>query len=717
MSLLSVYFLLSGFCSILYELVWLRLSMAQFGVTTALVSIVLSTFMAGLGVGSWLAGRTVERQARIRIAPLRIYALAEAVIGIGALVVPLELKWGGLLVSRAAGSGELSVSSHYLLSGLMLALTLLPWCAAMGATIPLGMFAIREDRGLESSGSFSYLYKANVLGSMLGSLLPLLLIELVGFLGTLRIGALLNFAIAAAVFARTKNWTPRDARVAEEPATPILSGGHLGILFLLFSTGLATMGMEVIWIRLLTPYVGPVVYSFGLILCTYLLATFAGSRFYREWIAKHREESPLVWVSLAVLGVLPLLACDVRLPIPTIHRVLFGVGPFAAVIGFLTPMLVDRWSGGDPDRAGRAYAVNVAGCILGPLVSGFVLLPRFGEHFSLLLFSLPWLALIFQKNIFKRNIFKGRARRLVPAMAMTAGMALIVLFTKDYETRFEHREVRRDSTATVIATGEGMKKQLLTNGVGMTMLTPITKMMAHVTLASLDHEPKDALVICFGMGTTFRSLLSWNVNTTAVELVPSVPELFHFYHADSEKLLNSTHGKLVIDDGRRFLERTSATYDAILLDPPPPVTAAGSSLLYSEDSYAVAKKHLRAGGILQQWLPYGDDEVQAAVARALKNSFPYVVVHPSVERPGWHYFASMSPIPDRSPEEMLARMPEAAVKDMMEWGPAKTPVDQLKLVVGERKSLDDLIALSPKTPALADDRPINEYYWLRALAQ
>ena len=50
------FFFVSGFCGILYELVWLRLAMAQFGVTTALVSLVLSMFMAGLGAGSLLAG-------------------------------------------------------------------------------------------------------------------------------------------------------------------------------------------------------------------------------------------------------------------------------------------------------------------------------------------------------------------------------------------------------------------------------------------------------------------------------------------------------------------------------------------------------------------------------------------------------------------------------------------------------------------------------------
>jgi len=47
-----LFFFVSGFCSILYEIVWLRLSMAQFGVTSAWVSILLSMFMAGLGLGS-----------------------------------------------------------------------------------------------------------------------------------------------------------------------------------------------------------------------------------------------------------------------------------------------------------------------------------------------------------------------------------------------------------------------------------------------------------------------------------------------------------------------------------------------------------------------------------------------------------------------------------------------------------------------------------------
>ena len=55
------FFFISGFCSLVYEVVWLRLSMAKFGVTTPMVSIVLSVFMAGLGLGSWAGGRFIRR--------------------------------------------------------------------------------------------------------------------------------------------------------------------------------------------------------------------------------------------------------------------------------------------------------------------------------------------------------------------------------------------------------------------------------------------------------------------------------------------------------------------------------------------------------------------------------------------------------------------------------------------------------------------------------
>src|ERR1700749_4853404 len=122
------------------------------------------------------------------------------------------------------------------------------------------------------------------------------------------------------------------------------------------------------------------------------------------------------------------------------------------------------------------------------------------------------------------------------------------------------RETMRDITPTGDATGEGMQRHLITNGIGMTYLTPITKMMAHATFASLETSPRNALIICFGMGTTYRSAMSWGIQVTVVELVPSVPRLFSYFHSDGEKLLASPNSHIVIDDGRRYLDRSHDKY-------------------------------------------------------------------------------------------------------------------------------------------------------------
>jgi predicted membrane-bound spermidine synthase len=718
-----VFFFVSGFCSILYELVWLRLTMAQFGVTTALVSIVLSMFMAGLGAGSWVAGILIRRYGeRVSFPPLRLYAMAELLIGCSALAVPVQLLWGQRLLALLAQGTAISSVAYYLVAGTLVALILIPWCACMGATIPLAMFAIRSDPRHEARRSFSFLYMSNVVGAVAGASIPLLLIEMYGFHGTLRVGSFLNGVIAVSAFGLTIGRSERRSAPAPTEGKTAGSAPGKGALVLLFLTGFVTMGMEVIWIRLFTPYAGPVVYAFAFILASYLVATFAGSRVYRHSSRNRDPDHQLAWVMLALLGLLSLITSDPRIPVDQNHlmmrsltaglRVFFGVAPFAGVVGFLTPMLVDRWSSGDPDRAGKAYAINVLGCILGPLLSGFVLLPLVGEHVSMLLFVLPWFVMAFLWP-------KGQEHRMakrVTAYAFVAAAVAVFFLTKDYETAYPQREVLRDSTATVIATGTGMNKRLLTNGVGMTFLTPITKMMAHLTLASLDQPPRNALVICFGMGTTFRSVISWGISATSVELVPSVPRLFSYYHSDAVKVLASPLSLVVIDDGRRYLERTPQRYDAIIIDPPPPVYAAASSLLYSEEFYAVAKERLQPGGILAQWLPSGDEAIQASVARALKNSFSYVRAYQSIAGWGWQFLASMRPIPDRNAEELVTRMPAAAVVDMMEWGPAKTPAEQFELMLSRELTTGQMIGLSPATPALQDDRPINEYFLLRSIS-
>ena len=154
-------------------------------------------------------------------------------------------------------------------------------------------------------------------------------------------------------------------------------------------------------------------------------------------------------------------------------------------------------------------------------------------------------------------------------------------------------------------------------------------------------------------------------------------------------------------------------YDVIAVDPPPPVEASASSLLYSKEFYAVARPRLEPGGVLQQWLPQGDAPILASVAKALKESFPHVRVFGSLEGWGYHFLASESALPPLTAAALAARMPPRAASDLLEWGPASDPEAQFTAVVSREISLDELIRQAPSTPALQDDRPVNEYYLLR----
>jgi spermidine synthase len=717
------YFMLfvgSGFCSLLYELIWLRLAMAQFGVTTALVSMVLSMFMAGLGLGSWAAGRLIRSMgAHSKLSPLRLYAVLELCIAGSAVAVPLELRWGRGLLEQMGNRWALSSSTYYLAAGIGLALTLIPWCACMGATIPVAMSAIRNEHGLKSQRSFSFLYLANVLGAIAGATLPLLLIELWGFKATLRAGMLVNlalFATALALSVRHARASGDVPGVASGQSTLALGKARMECLALLFATGLSSMGMEVVWTRQFTPYLGTFVYSFALILALYLGATFLGSSIYRAWSRRRSHEDGIVWFALWLVALFPLFTADPEISLSNFVRVL-GIVPFSGLMGFVTPMLVDRWSEGDPDRAGSGYAVNIVGCILGPLLAGFALLPLMGEHRAVQVLAAPWLVvgLISMSRAGSSRVRESLSWRVACYVLCLA--AIIVIFdTHSFEQQYPSGHVLRDSTATVLAEGEGMEKRLYVNGVSITFLTPATKMMSALPLALLDHSPQNALVVCFGMGTTHRSMLSWGIDSTAVELDPSVPSLFWFFHDDGSELLRSPRSHVVIDDGRRFLERTAGQYDVIAIDPPPPTQAAASSLLYSREFYSIVKQRLRDHGIFQQWVADdGDIAAQAAMARSLKESFQYVRVFASVPKYGYHLIASDSPIPNRSAAELARRLPAAAAADLVEWGPYSNAEQQFGEVLKQEIGIDGIIAKAPSVPALRDDQPVNEYYLLRQL--
>ena len=735
------FFVVSGFCGLVYEIVWLRLAMASFGVTTALASIVISMFMAGLGLGSWGAG-ILTRRVLAADGPLslRLYAMAELLVGISSLAVPLELRLGRLLVQQMGSLGAWQSWGYYALTGIWIALTLVPWCTCMGSTFPLLMAVIRQTARRASERSFSYLYIANVFGALLGTLTAaFVLIELLGFQGTLFLAGSLNTVLALAAFSISR--TAASADSAEKPTAaevplPAPRRGLYGlppnaILVSLFTTGMVSMGMEVVWVRQYTPYLGPFVYAFARILAVYLLATALGSYHYRTKVrtGAHSHSaggSASAWSLLALFGLIPVLMADPLFPVGGPESAglrLDGIALFCAVAGYLTPLLVDAWSQGDPDRAGSAYAVNIVGSIVGPLVASFWLLPWIGERKSILALTLPLFA-IAALTAFRRPSESARPRAVVNPKLIFAGstIAAILLFdgSHDFETKYPVREVRRDYAATVIATGRGFGRQLLVNGFNMTHLTPDNKYMVHLPFAFLGRPPKNGLIICFGMGTGFRSMLSWGIPTTAVDLIPSVPALYGYFNANAAKLVSSPLARIVVDDGRRFLDGSMQKYDAIVIDPPPPPQAPGTSLLYSREFYEVIKRHLSSDGILEQW--YLDDKsdpaIKASVAKALTQSFPYVRAFPSYDQHngtsfGMYFLASMRPLPNLSGSVLAARLPPEAAADFVEWGPARTVPEQFDLALSHELNVDQMIAQAPSVPPIRDNLPINEYFLLR----
>jgi hypothetical protein len=138
-------------------------------------------------------------------------------------------------------------------------------------------------------------------------------------------------------------------------------------------------------------------------------------------------------------------------------------------------------------------------------------------------------------------------------------------------------------------------------------------------------------------------------------------------------------------------------------------------MLYSKEFYAILRPRLRPDGILEQWLPEGDSVVRTAVARALFESFPYVRVFQYSPTWGFQFLASSRPIPVRTVSELVERMPESAVRDIMEWQFAPTAQQEFNYVLEKETSMSSLLSADPNAQAMQDDHPVNEYVILRKL--
>ena len=194
-------------------------------------------------------------------------------------------------------------------------------------------------------------------------------------------------------------------------------------------------------------------------------------------------------------------------------------------------------------------------------------------------------------------------------------------------------------------------------------------------------------------------------------MAPSVLRAFEEYHEDAAAYIAYSKGKLIVDDGRRYLERTEQKYDVITIDPPPPVESAGSSLLYSDEFYDLIKKRLKPNGILQQWFPKVSGEILAAGERTLVKNFPYVKLYKGWKGYGWHYLVSMTSIDSLTAEDISQRLPARAQQDLLEWSEGEDIETYIQEVIKQERQVTEVP--DGFSPLITDDRPYNEYFWTR----
>jgi len=328
-------FFLSGASSLIFQSIWTRYLHHVFGSTTIAMSTVLSVFMAGLGLGAWVFGKV---SARIKH-PLMTYAAAELLVALCAIAIPWLVAPDGWLgdlnaamrASFGDGSAAFAVARFVAVVPILIVPTTL-----MGSTLPLlsQHFVEAEQRAGATSSRVGVLYAVNTFGAVAGTFLSgFVLLPGIGLAATNFTAAGMNFFLAAAIFALHKPLlgaalapgerisilpgreaiarpTPSPAKVVstksdaavEDPISPLarkLALVAFGV------SGAAALCYEVVWTRALAQTIGSSIYTFTLVLMTFLIGIAGGSAMISGLLGTSRR--PLLSLSL-VSGALCVLA-------------------------------------------------------------------------------------------------------------------------------------------------------------------------------------------------------------------------------------------------------------------------------------------------------------------------------------------------------------------------------------------------------------------------
>lgn len=725
-------FIMSGAAGLIYEVVWARQLVLVFGNTTQAISAILTGFFGGMALGSLLGGRLADRVRR----PLMAYAIAEAALAVVVLLTPHLFAALDVVYRASYDPGlERSALLPLLKSGVAIA-ALAPATVLLGATLPI-LTRYMAGHHTEMAFQFGALYAANTLGGIVGTAIAgYILIELVGLASTLLVGACLSaLAGGVALFLSLSRWGRIPATPTVVPSPTVERTGASSndlaprrlILLVAYVSGMTSLGYQVLWTRLLSAGTDNAIYVFISILVVFLTGIAVGARLHGLGVVRRlgRVESlalSQLLVAAIVVGGVGIIGSE------DIGRARFFVVLAATVImGFALPLAAgllgrdDRRIGGD---AGLLLAVNTLGVIVGTFVVPMGLVPLIGSVHSVLLLGaanalLGTLLIVGLPPLPRRRVaLIGGAGVL--AIALGGPLVLPGITRFPHAAAIEQRGQLFASAEDEIAAVEaGMldgERHLWVGGVSMTVLTVDAKLMPLLPLMARP-DAESALVIAFGMGTSFRTALIAGLRTDAVELVPSVPRMFHYFHPDAAEVLANPRGRLVIADGRNYVELADEQYDLIVVDPPPPVRSAGTGVLYSQEFYEAAAARLVAGGIVMEWMPHSQsvDEFRAQM-QTFMSVFDHAVFVLSPVDLGVFMLGSDAPI-DLRPQAISAVLHRPGILDDL----AAAPDAPAKTIDYWTQRIPDLIwtmdeearSFAAGAPVITDDRPYTEFFLLR----
>ena len=647
----------TGACALVYQTVWMRELRLVFGASTLAGAAVLAIFMGGLGAGAAILGRRSDAHAH----PIRFYGMLEIGIAVTAALTPWLIDLVRVAYVASGGADFLK----FVLAALVLGLPTF----LMGGTLPAAARSIAGDPGRRS---VALLYAMNTAGAVTGAVVAgFILLERYGNRRTLFAAAAINLAIGlVARFSRVTGPHPAEAPGQARPGTK--RAVHRSIVCCAAAiTGFVFLLMELVWYRMLSPLLGGTTFMFALVLAMALAGIGIGGGLYARWRGPTLATSGGLAVALALEALalslplaigdrIALLALALR-DVPTFSLQVGGwavvtaivVLPAAIIAGAQFPLLIALLGQGREDvgrDVGSAYAWNTAGAIGGSLAGGFALIPYLGATgcWRLCVAALVGLAALFAWRAQRTShvMYAAVAGCAAGAALFAAGPSAVWRHSGIGAGRVARMKTPEESRAwmnsvrrTLMAEEEGRESSiallrdddlgLIVNGKsdGSARRDAGTQVMAGMIAALLHPQPRTAMIVGLGTGTTagWLAAVPSMQRVDVVELEPAVIRMARAYAAVNRDALGSPNVHVRSGDARETLLVSRARYDIIFSEPSNPYRA-GVASLYTREFYEVASARLNGGGIFAQWVQtYSIDEDTARTIYAtLTAVFPYV---------------------------------------------------------------------------------------------